>query len=336
MAASTMRLLAILELLQSRQEMTGTEIAERLNVDPRSVRRYIKALQDMGVPIEGERGRYGAYRLDRGFKLPPMMFTEDEAVALTLGLMVIRAFQFPIDLISVAGALAKIERVMPEALLNRTMALQETIHFNYVMPPTYVRSTVVRTLTTAMQHGQRLKVQYLSWKDKSTDRMFDPYGIVFHEGWWYVAGYCHLRQDLRTFRIDRIQLVEQAEGSFVRPVDFDAVAHVSKSLSDPTGIASVEVLFMTSLDEAKRSIPAELGSLEMVDKGVMFRRPAYRLEWVAPILLSVDFPIRIIQPPELKTMIQELGKKAMKMVDTANGQNRGMPTQAANTRSDCA
>jgi predicted DNA-binding transcriptional regulator YafY len=131
-----MRLLAVLELLQARHEMTGAEIAERLEVDPRSVRRYIKTLQEMGIPIEGERGRYGAYRLDRGYKLPPMMFSEDEAVALTLGLMVIRAFRFPIAQVSVTGALAKVERVMPQALLDRTLALQNSLHFNFLLPRT--------------------------------------------------------------------------------------------------------------------------------------------------------------------------------------------------------
>lgn len=318
MAAGTMRLLALLELLQSRQEMTGSELAERLHVDTRSVRRYVKALQDMGVPIEGERGRYGTYRLDRGFKLPPMMFTEDEAVALTLGLMVIRAFQFPVEQISVAGALAKIERVMPIALLQRTLALQETIHFSYNAPPMDVQSAVMKTLTTAMQHSQRVKLQYVSWKDKSTERSFDPYRVVFHEGWWYVAGYCHLRKNLRTLRVDRIRQVEQTEELFTPPVAFDAVAYVRKALSDPKGIEAVEVLFLTSLDEAKRALPAELGTLDVVAEGVLFRRPAYRLEWVAAILLSLPFPLRIMQPLELKTLMQALGEKALTMLDTAD------------------
>lgn len=237
MAANTARLLAMLELLQSRQEMTGSEIAERLQVDARSVRRYVRTLQDMGVPIEAERGRYGAYRLGRGFKLPPLMFTEEEAVAVTLGLMVIRAFQFPIDHSSVAGALAKIERVMPEALRDRTLGLQETTHFNSGVPPVSIESAVMRTLTVAMQEGQRMQVQYRSGQDACTTRTFAPYGIVFHEGWWYVAGYCYLRQDVHTLRIDRVEHAEQTDGTFVRPADFDAIGHVKRSLQSPVGAA---------------------------------------------------------------------------------------------------
>lgn len=313
-----MRLLAVLELLQARREMTGAEIAERLQVDPRSVRRYIKALQEMEIPIEAERGRYGAYRLDRGFKLPPMMFTEDEAAALTLGLMVIRAFQFPVDQHGVSGALAKVERVLPKALLDQTLALQESLHFDHLLPATPIQSGVVKAVLAAMQQGRRLQVQYRSWNDERTTRGFDPYGVVFHEGWWYLAGYCQLRQGIRTLRLDRIEQVALADDRFARPEEFDAVAHVRLALSEPTGVASVEVLFLTSLAEAQSAIPSGLGTLEAVDGGVLFRRPAYRLEWVAPILLGLAFPIRIIQPPELSTLMQALGEKAMRLSQAAN------------------
>jgi predicted DNA-binding transcriptional regulator YafY len=319
MSGTAMRILAVLELLQAYEKITGAEIAERLGIGTRSVRRYIKQIQEMGVPVEAERGPYGAYRLERGFRLPPLMFTEDEAVALTLGLMVMRAFQFPIDAVSMTGALAKVERVLPDALLSRTLALQEAIHFNIIPPSVAIQRSVMKTLTTAVQERQRLRVRYLPWQDSAeeriTERVFDPYGIVFYEGWWYVVGYCHLRQDLRTFRIDRIQNLEPAGGTFTRPTDFDTPGYVMKSLNNPAGIRQVEVLFMTSLDEAKRALPAGFGTLDVVEEGVMFRRPAYRLEWVAPILLSLEFPIRIRQPDELKVMIRALAEKASRMAD---------------------
>ena len=116
MYSPTSRLLTILELLQSYKQMSGTELARRLEVDVRTVRRYIVSLQDMGIPVEAERGPYGAYQLERGFKLPPLMFTDSEAVAMTMGLIAIREFQFPVDVAAVEGALAKTERVMPERL----------------------------------------------------------------------------------------------------------------------------------------------------------------------------------------------------------------------------
>ncbi|MBC8170137.1 MAG: HTH domain-containing protein, partial [Anaerolineae bacterium] len=94
MYSPTTRLLTVLELLQSYKEMSGSELARRLNINVRTVRRYIVNLQDMGIPIETERGPYGAYQLQRGYKLPPLMYNDAEAIALTLGLLVMREFNF--------------------------------------------------------------------------------------------------------------------------------------------------------------------------------------------------------------------------------------------------
>src|SRR4030095_5586999 len=125
MYSPTTRLLTVLELLQSYKQMSGTEIARRLEVDVRTVRRYIVMLQDMGIPVEAERGPDGAYHLRRGYKLPPLMFPDSEAVALTLGLLAIRAFQLPVDVAAIEGALTKTERVMPEKLFHQVRSLQE-------------------------------------------------------------------------------------------------------------------------------------------------------------------------------------------------------------------
>src|SRR2546426_7974055 len=123
----TTRVLTVLELLQSHQRLSGPDIAERLEVNPRTVRRYITMLQDLGIPVEAERGRYGTYRLRPGFKLPPLMFTEDEALALTLGLMAARRLGLAAAAPAVEGALAKVERVMPDTLRERIQAVQETL-----------------------------------------------------------------------------------------------------------------------------------------------------------------------------------------------------------------
>lgn len=130
MYSPTTRLLTVLELLESRHQMSGPELARRLEVDERTVRRYIVMLQDMGIPVEAVRGVYGAYRLRRGHRVPPLMFTDGEAVALTLGLLAIREFRFPVDVAAVEGALAKTERVLPEQPLQQARSLQEAITFH--------------------------------------------------------------------------------------------------------------------------------------------------------------------------------------------------------------
>src|SRR3989441_8843941 len=127
----TTRVLTVLELLQAHRQMSGPKLAERLEVDVRSVRRYITMLQDLGIPIEAERGRYGNYRLMRGFKLPPLMFTEDEALALTLGLLAARKLGLAVAAPAVEGALAKGERGLPTALGGRVQAVHETLVFDF-------------------------------------------------------------------------------------------------------------------------------------------------------------------------------------------------------------
>src|SRR5262245_53512581 len=180
MYSPTARLLTVLELLQSYKQISGSEIARRLEVDGRTVRRYIVMLQDMGIPVEAERGPYGTYQLQRGYKLPPLMFTDTEAVALTLGLLAIREYHFPVDTAAVEGALAKTERVIPEKLLYQARALREAITFNISPPPVQPQNDFVSILSSAVQGRQRVFVRYVAWNGEETEREFDPYGIVYN------------------------------------------------------------------------------------------------------------------------------------------------------------
>jgi predicted DNA-binding transcriptional regulator YafY len=314
MYSPTTRLLTLLELLQSYKQMSGAEMARRLEVDGRTIRRYIVMLQDMGIPVEAERGPYGAYQLQRGYKLPPLMFTDAEAVAMTLGLLAIREFHFPVDVAAVEGALAKTERVMPEKLLQQARGLQEAITFNVAPPAVLPHFDYIAILSSAVQQRRRVHLAYQSWGGDDSERDFDPYGIVFNEGYWYASGYCHLRQDLRTFRLDRISVLEPLEQSFERPEDFDALAHVLDALTFLPGSDQVEVLLETTLEHAQQIFPPVMGKLELSEKGVIFRRSIAQMEWIAHLLLTVDFPVHIIAPIQLKDMIREMGQRALAMV----------------------
>src|SRR5215831_7320984 len=134
MSHPTVRLLTMLELLQAHHRITGAELARRLEIDPRTVRRYVAMLQEWGIPILGTRGRYGAYQLMPGFKLPPLMLTEEEAVALTLGLLALRRTELALYAPAVDGALAKVERVLPIALRRRVQAVHEAVVLHLASP----------------------------------------------------------------------------------------------------------------------------------------------------------------------------------------------------------
>src|ERR1051326_4214191 len=156
MSHPTTRVLTVLELLQSRSRMSGAELAERLDVDPRTVRRYVSTLQELGVPVESEAGRYGGYRLTPGYKLPPMMFNEEEALALILGLLAARRAGLLGEAPAVEGALSKIDRVLPDRLRGRVQALQGALAFT----PKRALSTLsnpatLLTLSEAAQQNRR-------------------------------------------------------------------------------------------------------------------------------------------------------------------------------------
>ncbi len=318
MYSPTTRLLTVLELLQAHHEMSGTEIARRLEVDVRTVRRYIVMLQDIGIPVEAERGPYGAYHLERGSRLPPMLFTDAEAVAIILGLIALREFHFPVDVVAVEGAFAKTERVLPENLLHQARSLQEVITFNrssYAsIPPTFLQNDVLIMLSSAVQQHRRVHLSYRSWSSDNTERDFDPYGIVYNEGFWYTAGFCHLRQGLRTFRLDRIVDLEALGTIFERPDNFDTLSHVLESIAFVPNAQPVEVLLKTTMEHAREFFPPIMGTLEQSDEGIIFRRTATQLQWISHILLSTDFTVIVKQPDELREMLRQMASKALEMV----------------------
>jgi predicted DNA-binding transcriptional regulator YafY len=198
----TSRVLAVLELLQSYKRMTGKELARRLEVNIRTLRRYITMLQDLGIPIDAERGRDGAYTLGTGYRLPPMMFTNDEALALELGLLAADTLGLTEEGFAIESARAKLEYVMPLELKSRSRALSQSIQLGLEAFTATASSEIMLLMSSAIQANQQVHMLYQSDKDEASARDFDPYGIAFRRGRWYAVGWCHLRQAIRSFRMD--------------------------------------------------------------------------------------------------------------------------------------
>ncbi len=303
----TTRVLTTLELLQTHGQMSGAELARRLEVNTRTVRHYITLLQDIGIPVEAERGRHGGYRLRPGFKLPPLMFNEDEALALTLGLLTAQRLGLAATAPAVEGALAKVERVMPDALRARMAAVQETLIINassfYAAPA----SSDVLTFSVAAQRRQRVTLCYQAWSKEETERVIDPYGVVFYDGRWFVVGYCHLREALRMFRLDRVVSVAVCDEPFERPDQFDCLQFVVQSLVTAPGAWTVEVVLETTMNEARERVPAAMAMLEEHVDGVLLRCHAQNLHWIACFLVSLGCRMIVRQPLELCDALQQLG-----------------------------
>jgi predicted DNA-binding transcriptional regulator YafY len=218
-----------------------------------------------------------------------------------------------VEVAAVESALAKTERVMPENLLQQARALQETITFHIDLPPIRIQNELVTLLSSAVQQHRQVHLRYRSWEGEETERGFEPYGIVFNEGYWYTAGYCRLRQDLRTFRLDRISALELREQIFEPLNDFDVLEHVLSSLFSRPGIDQVEVVMSTTMERARQVTSPDMGTLEETEQGIIFRRAADHLEWVAFFLMCLDFPVMVIQPAALRDLLQQMAAKALEM-----------------------
>jgi predicted DNA-binding transcriptional regulator YafY len=309
----TTRVLTVLELLQSRSRLSGSELAERLEVDRRTVRRYVTMLQDLGVPIESEPGRYGGYTLRPGYKLPPMMFTEEETLALTLGLLVVRRLGMTDAAPAVEGALSKLDRVLPDQLRGRIQAVQGALAFTPMRESVRLSDpTRLLTLTSAAQQTRRVWLRYRSGEEV-TERAIDPYGVVHHAGRWYTVGWCHLREDVRMFRLDRILALEPRTEAFVRPLDFDCADYVLRSLATVPWGWPIEVLLELPLEEARRRVPADIGTLEAVKGGVMLRTRADNLDWMTRVLVSIGCAFRVLRPPELRDALRQTASSLARM-----------------------
>jgi predicted DNA-binding transcriptional regulator YafY len=312
----TTRVLTVLELLQSHRMMSGPELAERLEVNIRTVRRYITMLQDLGIPVETDRGRYGAYRLRPGFKLPPLMFTEEETLAVTLGLLAARKLGLAVAAPAVEGALAKIERVLPAALRERVQAVQKTLVFDLTPPTIVPASEVVSTLCTAAQEQRRVDLSYQAWGSEVTERAVDLYGLVYRSGFWYAVGYCHLREDVRVFRLDRVISAKQGHESYTRPPDFDCLGYVVRSLAMVPDTWLVDVLLKTTLEEAQHMVPPATATLEQAPDGIAFRCYTGNLDWAAYLLAGLRCQFVIREPPELHDAMRSLAERIAALAES--------------------
>jgi predicted DNA-binding transcriptional regulator YafY len=332
MSHPTTRVLTVLELLQSRSRLSGSELADRLEVDPRTVRRYVSALQDLGVPVESEAGRYGGYRLRPGYKLPPLMFNEEEALALVLGLLASRRAGLLDAAPALEGALSKIDRVLPDRLRGRVQALQGALAFTPLRGFAAASNpNMLLGLSEAAQESRRVWIRYRSGEaDEVTEREIDPYGIVHHRGRWYTVGWCHLRDDVRMFRLDRMLTLEPREDTFAKPLDFNCVDYVLQSLATVQWGWPIEVLLELSLEDARRRIAADMGTLEPRRGGTLLRTRADALDYMARFLAQLDCPFRVLHPPELRDAVRRLSRQLGRYA--RRGAERAAPDGRASER----
>jgi len=305
----TIRVLAMLELLQARRQLSGAELAAGLGVDQRTVRRYALRLADLGIPVTAERGRYGGYRLLPGYRLPPLMLTDDEAAAVVIGLLAAERLGQPVA--GISTALAKIQRVLPATLSERVAALRQTLGFTqYQRKPAVAADTgTVLTLATAASQHQRVRLRYRSHAEQDSERDLDPYGLVLHSGRWYVTGRDGSSGELRTFRVDRVSEALVSGVSFDPPSDFDPVRHVTRSLAAVPYAHEIEVVLATTLENAQRRIPPTVATLAETEGGVLLTGRAEHLAGLAAMLAGLGWPFTVRRPAALRDEVRALSDR---------------------------
>ncbi|MES2759368.1 MAG: YafY family protein [Pseudomonadota bacterium] len=311
----TTRVLAVLELLQTHAQLSGADIAARLGIDTRTVRRYIVTLEEIGIPITSRRGRDGGYALMAGFKLPPMMFTDDEALALAVGLLAARSFALAEAAPAAASAQAKLERIMPATLKRRVRAVSQTVRLDVARGQASAPSAndALVALSSAALAQQRVLLHYQGQDGARSEREVDPYGLALRGGCWYLVGMCRLRGGMRSFRLDRIASVAPRPVSFARPAGFDALAHLRESMVSIQRTHAIEVLLRTDLQSASAHFFDEIGVFEPTADGVRLRGQADDLDWFARQLCAAPFEARIVAPDALRVSVAALAARLAAM-----------------------
>ncbi|MCC5859087.1 MAG: YafY family transcriptional regulator [Ectothiorhodospiraceae bacterium] len=312
----TARVLALLELLQTHRHMSGRELADRLGVDRRTLRRHIRTLEELGIPVTTERGRHGGYRLLPGFKLPPLMFTTEEAQALALGLLAARNLGVTETKPAIASARAKLERVMPAELQRRVRALDENARLALPPPRASSNEALLGLLATATRERRRVRFHYHDEHGRITRRDLNPYGLVYHGGHWYVSGWCHLRRALRSFRLDRMGEAIPLAAGFDRPADFDAAAHLRHSLATLPRAIPVEVWLDTDLEGAVAELGAHIGLLTPTDGSVVLHARTDSLAWFSRQLIRMPFDFKVVEPAALRQELKRQAARIQRLAET--------------------
>ncbi|MEU9993727.1 YafY family protein [Streptomyces sp. NPDC048045] len=321
MPRPTGRVLTLLELLQSGGTRTVAELADRLGVEGRTVRRYVDQLIDLDVPVESVRGRYGGYRLAPGYRLPPLMLSDDEALAVLLGLVAgRRAGLTTTEHTASETASAKIRRVLPKHIGRRLDTLLEALAFtdesgDFDTPD----GEVLLTIADAVRHRRPVSIRYTDREGRRTERTLHTYGIVAHAGRWYVTGTDPEIGEDRTFRLDRIADARTLPGSFEAPVGPDPAQRVLSGFATAEYRHEVTLRIYGTVEQIRARLPASVASLEeqastadkdrAPERWLRVQLRAERLDWLPPLLASLDRPFVIERPDELRNLVIALAER---------------------------
>ncbi|MGP4004288.1 helix-turn-helix transcriptional regulator [Streptomyces sp. 8N706] len=319
MLETSARLLRLLSLLQARREWSGADLAERLGVTPRTVRRDVDRLRELGYPVHASPGTGGGYQLGAGASLPPLLLDDGEAVAVAVGLRTAAGGGIEGIEESSVQALAKLEQVLPSRLRRRVEALNA---FTVPMLGGHRGPTVeVGTLTElvhACRDRERLRFEYLDHGGTATGRLVEPHRLVFTERRWYLVAWDVDRADWRTFRADRLTLKPPHGPRFEprKPPAEDLAGYVARGVSTAAYAVQAVVVLHASAEEAARRISPSAGVLEAVDDHTcLLHTGAHTLDVLVVHIVLMGFDFEVREPQELNERIGEVAGRLGRALD---------------------
>jgi len=316
------RLLKLLSLLQARRDWSGADLAARLEVTERTVRRDVGRLRNLGYPVHASRGTDGGYRLGAGAAMPPLLLDDDEAVAVAVGLRT--AARSPVTGIEETSvrALAKLEHVLPSRLRRRVSALADyTVPVPPDSPAPAVDPAVLATLASACRDHERLRFGYRSHDGTGAIRSVEPHRLVSWGRKWYLVGWDTERGDWRTFRVDRIEPRTPAGPRFTPrelPEGGDVAAYVARGVSSAGFRFEARVTVHAPAAVVSARINPAVGIVEAIDDhSCVLTTGADSVKTVAVYLGLLDADFTVSEPPELVERLRKLADRYHRACTTA-------------------
>lgn len=307
MASRAARLITLIMLLQRRPNQRAAELADALGVSVRSLHRYIAELDEMGIPVYSERGPHGGFSLVRGYKMPPLVFTPEEAVAVYLGASLARETWGPLYAEAAGAALAKLDNLLPhEQRQEVAWAQRSLVAFGQQRGDLAALAPRLETLRRAVRERRRVEILYAGMSHpEPTRRAVDCYALVHRWGWWYAVGYCHLRQAVRMFRIDRILELTLRDERYVVPPRFDVAAFLEQQADLAPQVRS-RIRFLPEWAHLPADTRAMWAAVEpQADGSVVATLLSPNLQWAAVTVMGFGPSFVVEDPPELRALMAE-------------------------------